>query len=62
MFDAAERMIICNDRYIEMYKLSRNIVKPGCSFRELLQPEPRTFGHQSRGGRKAGRRIVEAKP
>jgi hypothetical protein len=45
-----------------MYKLSRNIVKPGCSFRELLQPEPRTFGHQSRGGRKAGRRIVEAKP
>ena len=37
MFDAAERMIICNDRYIEMYKLSRNIVKPGCSFRELLQ-------------------------
>ena len=32
MFDSAERIIICNDRYIEMYGLSRDIVKPGCSF------------------------------
>jgi diguanylate cyclase (GGDEF)-like protein len=37
MFDAAERIIICNDRYIEMYGLSREIVKPGCSFLTLLQ-------------------------
>jgi diguanylate cyclase (GGDEF)-like protein len=37
MFDAAERIIICNDRYIEMYGLSRDIVKPGCSFLTLLK-------------------------
>jgi diguanylate cyclase (GGDEF)-like protein len=37
MFDAAERMVVCNDLYIEMYGLSREIVKPGCSLRELLQ-------------------------
>jgi diguanylate cyclase (GGDEF)-like protein len=37
MFDADERIIICNDRYIEMYGLSREIVKPGCSFLTLLQ-------------------------
>jgi diguanylate cyclase (GGDEF)-like protein len=36
MFDAQERIVVCNDRYIEMYGLSREIVKPGCSLRELL--------------------------
>ena len=36
MFDSAERIVVCNDRYIEMYGLSREIVKPGCSFVELL--------------------------
>jgi diguanylate cyclase (GGDEF)-like protein len=36
MFDADERMVVCNDRYIEMYKVSRDIVKPGCSLRDLL--------------------------
>ena len=37
MFDAAERIVICNNLYIEMYGLSRKIVKPGCSFLELLK-------------------------
>jgi diguanylate cyclase (GGDEF)-like protein len=37
MFDSAERIVVCNDRYIEMYGLSREIVKPGCSLLELLQ-------------------------
>ena len=29
MFDAAHRFVICNDRYLEMYNLSRDVVKPG---------------------------------
>jgi diguanylate cyclase (GGDEF)-like protein len=37
MFDSAERIVVCNDRYIEMYGLSREIVKPGCSFLNLLR-------------------------
>jgi diguanylate cyclase (GGDEF)-like protein len=37
MFDSAERLVVCNDFYIEMYGLSRDIVKPGCSLRELLR-------------------------
>ncbi len=36
MFDADERMVVCNNRYIEMYKVSRDIVKPGCKLRDLL--------------------------
>jgi diguanylate cyclase (GGDEF)-like protein/PAS domain S-box-containing protein len=37
MFDSAERIVVCNDRYVEMYGLSREIVKPGCSLLELLR-------------------------
>jgi diguanylate cyclase (GGDEF)-like protein/PAS domain S-box-containing protein len=37
MFDAFERLVVCNDRYIQMYGLSPEIVKPGCTVRELLQ-------------------------
>ena len=37
MFDAQERIAVYNERYIDMYGLSREIVKPGCSFLELLQ-------------------------
>ena len=41
MFDADERIVVCNNRYIEMYKLSRDIVKPGCTLRDLLHTAPR---------------------
>ncbi len=37
MFDADERVVICNDFYIEMYGLSREVVKPGCALIDLLR-------------------------
>jgi len=37
MFDGDHRLLICNDRYFQMYRLSPDIVKPGCTMRELLQ-------------------------
>jgi len=37
MFDAQGRIILLNQRYLEMYKLSGDVVKPGCSLRELIQ-------------------------
>jgi diguanylate cyclase (GGDEF)-like protein len=36
LFDASERLVICNQRYIEMYGLSPRVIKPGCSFREIM--------------------------
>jgi diguanylate cyclase (GGDEF)-like protein/PAS domain S-box-containing protein len=36
MYDAAGRLLVCNDRYIEMYGLSREVVKPGCTLPEIL--------------------------
>ena len=37
MFDAGERLVICNDRYLEMYELSRDVVKPGCTLIEIIE-------------------------
>ena len=36
MFDKNERLVVCNDRYIEMYGLSRDNTKPGTTLRELV--------------------------
>jgi len=36
MFDSSARLVICNQRYLEMYGLSREVVRPGCTLRELL--------------------------
>jgi diguanylate cyclase (GGDEF)-like protein len=37
MLNKHERIVVCNDRYIEMYGLSRDIVKPGCTLSALFQ-------------------------
>ena len=36
LFDAYERVLVCNDRYIEMYGLSPDVVKPGCTLLDLI--------------------------
>jgi diguanylate cyclase (GGDEF)-like protein len=36
MFDSSARLVICNQRYIDMYRLSPEAVKAGCTLRELL--------------------------
>jgi diguanylate cyclase (GGDEF)-like protein len=36
LFDSSNRLVICNRRYIETFRLSPDVVKPGCSFRDLI--------------------------
>ena len=36
LFDSELKLVICNQRYIEMYGLSQESVKPGCTLRDLL--------------------------
>ena len=45
MFDAQGRITLLNRRYLEMYRLSPEIVKPGCSLRRLIdyRKETRLF-------------------
>ncbi|HZD91896.1 MAG TPA: PAS-domain containing protein, partial [Pseudolabrys sp.] len=37
MFDADGRLIVCNERYLKMFKLSPEQVKPGCTLADLLR-------------------------
>ena len=37
MFDAGQRLVLCNHSYLKMYDLSPDVVKPGCTLRQLLQ-------------------------
>ena len=37
MFDSSTRIVVCNQRYIQMYRLSPEVVKPGCTLRELIE-------------------------
>ena len=36
LFDAGAQIVVCNRRYVEMYNLSPEIVKPGCTLYELI--------------------------
>ena len=36
-FDADRQLVVCNRRYLEMYGLPGEIVRPGCSLRDLLE-------------------------
>jgi PAS domain S-box-containing protein len=36
MFDAKGRLVLCNERYLRMYGLAAERVRPGCSLLELL--------------------------
>ena len=42
MFDAEGRLIVCNDLYIDMYGLSREVVRPGCPLDELVKHRKET--------------------
>jgi diguanylate cyclase (GGDEF)-like protein/PAS domain S-box-containing protein len=36
MFDSAARLVLCNACYLEMYRLSPEVVKPGCTLRQIV--------------------------
>jgi len=37
MFDAAARLVLCNEQYLQMYRLSPGVAKPGATIRELVE-------------------------
>src|SRR5205807_9286697 len=59
LFDAAGRLILCNRRYLEIYDLSAELVKPGCTLDELLAH--RQASGQLAGDREALRRGILAR-
>jgi PAS domain-containing protein len=47
MFDSSARLIVCNQRYLDLYGLSPEFVRPGRSLRELLNHRAATSGISS---------------
>ena len=42
LYDSSQRLVVCNQRYISMYGLSPEIVKPGLAFRDLVMHRKQT--------------------
>ena len=43
LYDASARIVTTNQRYLDMYNLSTDVVKPGCHFR---RPDPASQGYR----------------
>src|SRR5262245_15618088 len=37
MFDDKERLVLCNQRYLEMYDLPADLLQPGCTLRDVIR-------------------------
>src|SRR3974390_973955 len=37
MFDAPGRLVVCNKRYLELYGLPANVVKPGAKLEDIVR-------------------------
>ncbi|MEH2481684.1 diguanylate cyclase (GGDEF)-like protein [Nitrobacteraceae bacterium AZCC 2146] len=42
LFDANARLVVCNQRFIDMFGVSTDVVKPGCHFRDLVRHRQET--------------------
>ncbi len=42
MFDRSGRLAVCNDRYIEIYGLSRDVVRPGATLADIVRHRSKT--------------------
>jgi diguanylate cyclase (GGDEF)-like protein len=36
LFDASAHIVVCNQQYLQMYDLSSDVARPGCTLRELI--------------------------
>jgi diguanylate cyclase (GGDEF)-like protein/PAS domain S-box-containing protein len=41
-YDASARVVTCNRRYLDMFNLSTEVVKPGCSFFDMIRHRKQT--------------------
>ena len=49
MFDVGDRLIVCNQRYAQMYALPDELTRPGASWRDIVAHRARTFGYRDLG-------------
>jgi len=59
MFDESERLALCNTRFLEMYRLSPDIVKPGAALIDVLEHRY-TSGEFTHDPTEYRRRLIDA--
>ena len=59
MFDAAGRIVVRNQQYLRMYKLSPEVVKPGCTLLGLMEHRKQT-GFLTRDPRQYVKEILDS--
>jgi PAS domain S-box-containing protein len=59
MFDATGRLVFCNDQYVSMYGLARNVVKPGASLVDIVRDRVKA-GSLNRDPKQYVRELLEA--
>jgi diguanylate cyclase (GGDEF)-like protein len=47
MFDANERLIVCNERFAKMYAMPRELTLPGARWRDIVAHRLKTFGYRN---------------
>jgi methyl-accepting chemotaxis protein len=64
MFDASARLMLCNERYLEIYRLTAEEAKPGRTLRDLLESCRTTgtfFGNAERFAAECTSKIAQGK-
>ncbi|MGO4872925.1 MAG: putative bifunctional diguanylate cyclase/phosphodiesterase [Roseiarcus sp.] len=46
MFDADERLIVCNERFAKMYAMPNELTLPGAAWRDIVAHRLKTFGYR----------------
>lgn len=46
MFDAEDRLIVCNERYAQMYAVPGELTQPGAEWRHIVAHQLNTFGYR----------------
>jgi PAS domain-containing protein len=47
LYDASERLVLVNQQFLDMFRLSSEIVKPGCRLRDIIQHRKQTGSSRS---------------
>lgn len=71
LYDNSERLVLCNQQFLHMFRLSPEIIKPGCTLREIIQHRKDTgsftgdvdeYCERLREGSKSGQISVHETP
>ena len=58
MFDAEDRLVVCNQRYLELYAVSAPFIRPGAKFADIIREGARR-GQYPQAGEDIERFVAE---